>query len=153
MILKMKSFKRPSNARKKLEVPVEAAVPCNMGTRQRAWKLRDIVASEKTCLRKKTKPALWKLMNPQRRRLESALPTNHEEHIVEKGFNSLTHYGLVHKFIPMPQAMKIPDATAAANKEWEKLAKIPAWNLEKMKSEKDVILEAQKEKGKSTLLH
>ena len=44
--------------------------------------------------------------------------------------------------------MIIPDAQAAANKEWEKLEKILAWNLEKMKSEKDVILEAQKEKRK-----
>ena len=27
------------------------------------------------------------------------------------------HYNLVHKFIPMPQAMKIPDAKAAVDKE------------------------------------
>ena len=33
--------------------------------------------------------------------------------------NSLQH--LVHKFIPMPQAIKIPAAKAAADKEWEKL--------------------------------
>ena len=34
------------------------------------------------------------------------------------------HYSitiLVHKFIPMPQAMKIPAAKAAVDKEWEKL--------------------------------
>ena len=92
-------------------------------------------------------------MNPQRRRLESTLPRNHEDHIAEKGFNSLRHYSLVHKFIPMPQAMKIPDVTAAVNKDWKKLAKIPAWNLEKMKSEKDVIPEAQKEKKKFTFPH
>ena len=29
----------------------------------------------------------------------------------------MTHYNLVHKFIPMPQAMKIPDARAAVDKE------------------------------------
>ena len=33
--------------------------------------------------------------------------------------NSLSHYNLVHKFIPMPEAMKIPDAKAAVEKEWE----------------------------------
>ena len=33
--------------------------------------------------------------------------------------NPLTHGNLVHKFIPMPQAMKVPDAKAAVNKEWE----------------------------------
>ena len=30
---------------------------------------------------------------------------------------------LVHKFIPMPQAMQIPAAKAAVDKEWEKLEK------------------------------
>ena len=45
----------------------------------------------------------------------------------------------------MPQAMKIPDPKAAVSKEWKKLEKIPAWNLEKMKSKTDVTLEAQKE--------
>ena len=44
--------------------------------------------------------------------------------------------------------MKIPDAKDALDEEWEKLEKIPAWNWENMKSKKDVILEAQKEKKK-----
>ena len=35
---------------------------------------------------------------------------------------------MVHKFIPMPQAMKTPAAKAAVDKEWEKLEKIPAWD-------------------------
>ena len=29
----------------------------------------------------------------------------------------MTHYNVVHKFIHMPQAMKIPDAKAAVDKE------------------------------------
>ena len=45
--------------------------------------------------------------------------SNHEDHIAAKGINSLSHQNLVHKFIPMPQAMKIPDAEAAAEKESE----------------------------------
>ena len=40
-----------------------------------------------------------------------------EDHIAGKGENSLQHYNLVHKFIPMPQAMKIPAAKAAVDKE------------------------------------
>ena len=48
----------------------------------------------------------------------------------------MTHHNLVHKFIPMPQAMKIPVAKAAVDKEWKKLETIPAWNLEKVKSKK-----------------
>ena len=30
----------------------------------------------------------------------------------------------------MPQAMKIPAAKAAVDKEWEKLEKIPVWGLD-----------------------
>ena len=47
------------------------------------------------------------------------------------------------KFISMPQAMKIPAAKAAVDKEWEKLEKIPAWNLTKVRSKKEVIDEAR----------
>ena len=36
-----------------------------------------------------------------------------------------------------PQAVKIPAAKAAVDKEWEKLEKISAWNLTKVKSKKD----------------
>ena len=60
-----------------------------------------------------------------------------------KGENSLQHYNLVHKFNPMPQAMKIPAAKAAVDKEWGKLEKISAWNLTKVKSKKQVIDEAR----------
>ena len=41
------------------------------------------------------------------------------------------------KFIPMPQAMKIPAAKAAVDKEWENLEKISAWNLTKVRSKKE----------------
>ena len=38
-----------------------------------------------------------------------------------KGENSLQHHNLVHKFIPMPQTMKIPAAKEAVDKEWGKI--------------------------------
>ena len=38
----------------------------------------------------------------------------------------MSHYNLAHKFIPMPQAMKISDAKAAVDKEWKKLETSPA---------------------------
>ena len=53
-----------------------------------------------------------------------------------KGFTSMTHYNLVHEFIPMPQPMKIPDAKATVDKEWKKLETNRAWNLDKVKSKK-----------------
>ena len=73
----------------------------------------------------------------------NSIPSNHEDHIAGGGENSLQHYNLVHKFIPVPQAMQIPAAKAAVYKEWEKLEKISAWNLTKVKSKKTVIDEAR----------
>ena len=52
-----------------------------------------------------------------RMRMGNSIPPNHEDHIAGNGENSLQHYNLVHKFIPMPQAMKIPAAKAAVDKE------------------------------------
>ena len=66
-----------------------------------------------------------------------------EDHIAVKGDNSLQHYNLLHKVIPMLQAMKIPAAKAAVDKEWEKFEKISAWNLTKVRSKKEVIDEAR----------
>ena len=56
---------------------------------------------------------------------------------------SLQHYNLVHKFILMPQAMKIPAAKAAVDKEWEKHEKIPAWDLTRVRHKSEVIDEAR----------
>ena len=52
-----------------------------------------------------------------RQRAEFLQSKTHEDRIAGKGFTFMTHYNLVHKFIPMPQAMKIPDAKAAVDKE------------------------------------
>ena len=41
-----------------------------------------------------------------RKRMEGTLHKGHEGHIAGKGINSLSHYNLVHKFIPMPQELK-----------------------------------------------
>ena len=57
-------------------------------------------------------------------RMEESLPNYHEDHIAGKGENSLQHYNLGQKFVLLHQAMKIPVAKAAVDKEWEKLDKI-----------------------------
>ena len=75
--------------------------------------------------------------------MRESLPNHHEDHIAGKGNNSLQHYNLVHIFILMPQAMKIPAAKAAADKEWEKLEKFSAWNLTNVRNKKDVIDEVR----------
>ena len=65
-----------------------------------------------------------------------SFPNHHDNHIAGKGENSLQHYNLSHKFIPVPQVMKIPATKAAVDKEWEKLEKISAWDLLKVRSKK-----------------
>ena len=70
--------------------------------------------------------------------MEEILPKYYENNIAGKRDNSLQHYNLVHTFIPRPQAMKIPAA-----KEWEKLEKIPAWDITKVRSKSEVIDEAR----------
>ena len=75
--------------------------------------------------------------------MEESLPNHHEDHIAGKACNSLQHDKLVHKFVPMPQAMKIPEAKAAVDEERETLEKIPAWDLTKVRSKKEVIDEAR----------
>ena len=83
---------------------------------------------------------LWNLMKPRDSERNLCSPKNHEDHIASEGFISMSQYNM-HKFIPMPQAMKILDAKAAEHKEWKKLE-------EKVKSKKDFILEAQRDKKK-----
>ena len=46
-------------------------------------------------------------------RMGNSIPHNHEDHIAGKGENSLQHNNLVHKFIPMPQAVKIRAAESS----------------------------------------
>ena len=78
-----------------------------------------------------------------RLRMEESLPNFQKAHIAGKEFNSLQHYNLLHKLIHMPQPMKIPAAKAAVDKEWEKLEKIPAWDLTKVNGKSEVIDEAR----------
>ena len=57
-----------------------------------------------------------------------------------------THYSIKIWFTNLflcLQAMKIPAAKAAVDKEWEKLEKMSAWNLTKVRSKKEVIDEAR----------
>ena len=116
------------NARKKLETSV--AMPCKI------MKYCGSGASDKI----QTKLAcILEAGESTRIHMGNSIPLNHEDHIAGKGENSLQYYNLVHKFIPMPQAMKILAAKAAEDKEWEKLEKFSAWNLTKVKSKKQVI--------------
>ena len=68
-----------------------------------------------------------------RQRAESLQSKIHQDRIAGNEFTSMTRHILVHKFIPMPQAMKIPDAKKLpwTRNEWKKLETTPARILEK----------------------
>ena len=122
------------NAREKLETSVDPAMPCNI------MKNCGSGASNKI----KTKLAcILEADESTRMRMGNSIPHHHEDHIAGKGESSLQHYNLVYKFILMPQTMKIPAAKEAVDKEWEKLEKISAWKLTKVRSTKEVIDEAR----------
>ena len=131
-----KEFKETiKNARKKLETSVAPAMSCKIMKKNCGSCGSSKVRTKLACI--------LEVDESTRMRMGNSIPSNHEDHIAGKGENSLQHYNLVHKFIPVPQAMKIPAAKAAVDKEWEKLEKISAWNLAKAKSKKKVIDEAR----------
>ena len=91
---------------------------------------------------------LWNLINPQDSEQNLCNPKCMKITLLEKDLLLWHITILVHKFIPMSQVMQILDAKAAVDKEWKKLETIPAWDLGKVKSKKEVILEAQRDKKK-----
>ena len=69
----------------------------------------------------------------------------HQDHIAEKGYNTLFHCGSVHTQIPMTKAMKIPDAKVAVDKEGKKL-KLLAWDASKVRVYQNVNRKAHAQK-------
>ena len=135
------------NARRKLERPMAPAMPWKRD-KQHSSIVKENV-EQKNGHEKEFKTMYGCIVESHestRQRAESLQSKVHADRIAGEGFTSMTHYNLVHKFIPMPQAMKIPDAKAAVDKERKKFETIPAWNLRKAKSKKEVILEAQRDK-------
>ena len=99
------------NARRKLEFPMEAGMPCKKGTKKRSsFQETEAKSCESNKIPKTKHVCIVKVHESTRQRLESSLSKHREDHIAGKGYNSMTHYNLVHKFIPILQAMKIPDA-------------------------------------------
>ena len=122
------------NARKKLETSVAPAMPCKI-TKNCGSGASNKMKTRLACILEADESTRFRMGN--------SLPNHHEDHDAGKGDNSLQHYNLVHKFILVPQDMKIPATKAAVDKEWEKLEKISAWNLTKVRSKKEVIDEAR----------
>ena len=123
------------NARKKLETSVALAMPCKIMKKNCGSGAFNKIETKLACILEADESS--------RLRMGNSIPHHQEDHIAGKGDNSLQHYNLVHKLIPVPQAMKIAAAKAAVDKEWEKLEKISAWNLTKVRSKKEKIEEAR----------
>ena len=106
-----KEFKETiKNARKKLETSMAHAMPL---------KQKRIVEMVYPIKSNQNLRVFWKLVN-----LPDFVWKNHCRLIMKTIVQEkeTIHYSiifLVHKFIPMPQAMKIPAANAAVDKEWE----------------------------------
>ena len=112
-----KEFKETiKNARKELEMPTAPAMPCKTSKNSQHG-----MTPGKSNEIKSKRACILEADESTRLRMGESLPNHHEDHIAGKGNNSLQHYNLVHKFIPMPQAMKIPAAKAAVDKEWGKI--------------------------------
>ena len=110
------------NARKKLELPMDSAMPCkvkNHQCREPCGKESDTRRSKHACIVEAHESA--------RKCWERALLKEHEDRIVGKGFKSLRHHSLVHMFFLCPKQRKYQMQKAAVDKELEKLEKLPAW--------------------------
>ena len=129
---------------------MEAAMPCKKRPKV-TWRSQETGAKLKASKEVlKTKyGCIVESDESTRQRVEPSMPKLHEDHIADKGINSINRYNLVQKFVLVPQAMKIPDAKAAVDKGWKKLEALSAWQLKKVKSKKEVIKEAQKRQKES----
>ena len=107
-----KEFKETiKNARKKLETSIAPAMPCKTSKNN-----QHVVTGGQSNDIKSKLACILEASESTRLRMGASLPTHHEDHIAGNADNSLQHYNLVHKFILVPQAMKIPVAKAVVDK-------------------------------------
>ena len=93
-------FIEPGHARRKLEIPMPAAMPCKTPINGRGETCRSIG-------KHKTKYAcIVEADESLRIRLEGVPDRYHEDHIAAKGINSLSHYNLVARGMGSPRHAK-----------------------------------------------
>ena len=105
-------FKRKmKNAHRKLEIPMPASMPCRLQLHKHRETCCTVGQHKTRCA------CIVEADESVRIRMEGSQSKNHENHIAEKGMNSLSRYNLVHKFIPMLEAMNIPEAKAVVERQ------------------------------------
>ena len=102
--------KTEKNACSKLEIPMSASLTCKTPINGRGETCRSIGK------RKTNYACIVEADESMRIGLEGVPYRYHEDHIAAQEINSLSHYNLAHKFMPMPQALKKKDAKAAVEK-------------------------------------
>ena len=125
------------NARSKLEVHMDAAMPCKKKT-------KCLSCSPETEARPDAPnnvPKTKNLMNPRDSDWNHLYQKVTKTILQGKGDNS------------MPQVVKNPDAKAAVDKEWKKLDTILAWWLDKVRVKRRLFWRHKETKEKSTLPH
>ena len=109
------------NTRRKLERPMAPAMPCKRDRQQSSVGKNNV--EQKIGHEEESKTmhgCMVESHEATRHGAESLQSKTHEDRIAGKGFTSLTHKNLVHKFIPMPQAMIFPDAKGCRGQGIEK---------------------------------
>ena len=115
---------------RKLEVPMPAAMSCKLqrDKYRETCRTSDARKTKHTCI--------VEAEESTRKRLAGTLHKDHEDHTAGKGINSWSHFNLVHKLMPMLQAMKTLDA---------KVKKYQHGSWRKSETKKEVIAEARQE--------
>ena len=85
--------------------------------------------------------------------IESVTKRSHEDHIAGKGQNSVLHHNPVHKFIPMPQAMKIRMQRLQWTRNGKSLRQFQRGSWTQSKAKRRFSKRHRKTTTKSTLLH
>ena len=118
------------NARRKVDIPIPAAMPCKPPICQ---------SSKRTCCtvgKHKTKYACIGDSDKSLRIRLQGVPHRYQSrsHFAAKGMNSLSHHNMERKFIPMPQTNRMQ---RQHRKKCEELQRIPARQLTKVNNKRD----------------
>ena len=131
-----KEFKETiKNARKKLETPIAPAMPCKFMKKNCGSGASNKIKTRLACILEASEST--------RLRMGESSPNHHEDILQEK---ETIHCSMTIWFTNLFLCLKLlqnPAPKAAVEKEWEKLEKISAWNLTKVRSKSEVIDEAR----------
>ena len=116
------------NAREKLERPTAPAMLCKI-VKNCGYGASNKIETKLACILETDEST--------RMRVGNSMPHHHEDHIARKRRQIIT-LQLGSQIFPLPQAMKIPAPKAAVDKEWDKLEKVSARNLAKVRSKKQI---------------